>query len=392
LRPSAFSHLLPTTTTPTTKALASSAFPFDAALALARAEAHQGIGRTAPNPPVGCVILDADGVVVAVGHHARAGEAHAEVAALDALIAARGPGAAKGLTAVVTLEPCAHQGRTGPCTTRLIAEGVARVVVGVVDPNPIVCGRGVAALRAAGVDVVVADGVAGDACAALIAPFATAMTRKRAYVVAKTATTLDGKVATHTGASRFITGPQSRALVHGLRDACDAIMVGAATVAVDDPALTARDIVRATGAVRDPRRVILDRLARTPLTARVFDPPGAVVFHAHNATLKPVADVVGVAVEGDEGGLDLDAVAAALAGMHIHSVLVEAGPRLLGALIKARLVDELWWFSAPTVMGADGTSAVAPLGVSDPSDVSAFDAVHRCVVGDDHLTVLRPRL
>ncbi|HEY1097573.1 MAG TPA: bifunctional diaminohydroxyphosphoribosylaminopyrimidine deaminase/5-amino-6-(5-phosphoribosylamino)uracil reductase RibD, partial [Myxococcota bacterium] len=270
------------------------------ALQAAWREALKGVGRTHPNPPVGCVLVDDSGAIVARGHHKKAGGPHAEVEALDALLLARGAGSARGLTAVVTLEPCAHHGRTPPCADRLVAEGVARVVVGTLDPNPRVDGRGIERLRAAGIDVVVAQGEAAAACAALIAPFAASIvpsTSPRPWVVLKTATSLDGRVATRTGHARWITGSESRRLVHGLRDAVDAVVVGATTVVVDDPALTVRDWQRPDGApTRDPRRVVLDRLATVPLTARVFDPPGAIRLHAANATPKPLVGVEGIAV------------------------------------------------------------------------------------------------
>lgn len=381
---SAFSHLL-------SGGWASSlALPtaFDLALRTALQEASKGIGRTSPNPPVGCVIVDADGSIVAVGHHEAAGRPHAEVNALDALLAARGPGAARGLTAVVTLEPCAHTGRTPPCTERLIHEGIARVVVGTLDPNPRVCGRGCASLRAAGIEVVIAEGALANACRALIAPFAMTMEAGRAFVVLKTATSLDGRVATRTGASRFITGPVSRALVHALRDAVDAVVVGRGTVIADDPALTVRDHHRQDGiAVRDPRRVILDRRAQLPLTARVFDPPGAWLVHEPNATPRPMAGVESIPV----AALDLMELCRVLKERGNSSILVEAGPRLASAFLDAGVVDELWWFHAPIVIGGDGVAAVGSLGVDALTSSVRGDVLHRAACGDDSLTVLRPR-
>lgn len=379
--PSAFAHLLPTSTPP------SPTSPWDHALWQALAEAQKGIGRTHPNPPVGCVLVDADGVIVAAGHHEAAGRPHAEVNALEALLGERGPGAARGLTAVVTLEPCAHHGRTPPCADRLVREGVARVVVGTRDPNPRVDGRGLDILRAAGIDVVVANGTAASACASLIAPFATAMTRGRAYVVLKTAMSLDGRVATRTGASRFITGVASRRLVHQLRDVVDAVVVGASTVVADDPALTVRDVARADGvAVRDPLRIVLDRRASLPLTARVFDPPGALLVHDAHVTPKPMAGVDHLAI----AGLDVASVVAALPARGLTSVLVEAGPRLAAAFLAAGVVDELWCFQAPLVIGGDGLPAVGGLGVSALGDAPRLRPIHRAVLDDDALVVLRP--
>ena len=382
---SAFAHLLPQSSS------AAWSGPWGQALAAAYAEAVRGVGRTHPNPAVGCVIVDDDGVIVARGHHERAGEGHAEVNALNALIRDRGEGSARGLTAVVTLEPCAHHGRTPPCADRLVREGVARVVVGTLDPNPRVDGRGIERLQAAGIDVVIADGEAAIACAALIAPFARGIAPsvpgevRRPWVVLKTATSLDGRVATRTGASRFITGPASRGLVHALRDAVDAVLVGANTVDVDDPALTVRDHRRADGSpVRDPRRIVLDRRCRLPLTARVFDPPGALLVHEPTSTAKPLYGVEHVAVDGFE----LPSILSMVQARGLTSVLIEAGPRLSASLLAGGLVDELWWFHAPIVIGADGAAAVGGLDVATLAQAKRGVVAHRGVVGDDVLTVM----
>lgn len=353
----------------------------------ALAEASKGIGRTFPNPPVGCVLLDARGAIVAVGHHEAAGRPHAEVNALEQLLAARGPGAAKGLTAVVTLEPCAHHGRTPPCAERLVHEGIGRVVVGAKDPNPRVDGRGIDVLRAAGIEVTVAAGPLSMACAALIAPFATTMTKQRVYVVLKVATSQDGRVATRTRASRFITGPASRAVVHRLRDAVDAVVVGASTVIADDPALTVRDVSRDDGVVvRDPLRVILDRRATVPVTARIFDPPGALVVHDVGVTPAPWPGVEHLAVAGLEPG----AVLQALQRRGLTAVMVEAGPRLATALLRADVVDELWWFQAPMLIGNDGVPVCASLEVDGLADAPRFTPVHRTSCDADSLVVMRP--
>ena len=267
-------------------------------------------------------------------------------------------------------------------------EGVARVVVGTLDPNPRVDGRGIERLTAAGIDVVVADGAAAAACAALIAPFAQSIVptaSPRPWVVLKTATSLDGRVATRSGASRFITGPHSRALVHALRDAVDGVVVGANTVVVDDPALTVRDFRRADGsAVRDPRRVVLDRRCKVALTARIFDPPGALLVHDATSTGKPLYGVEHVAV----AGFELASILGALQARGLASVLVEAGPRLSAALLSAGLVDELWWFHAPLIIGADGAAAVGGLDVTAIADARRGTLAHRVLVGDDVLTVL----
>jgi diaminohydroxyphosphoribosylaminopyrimidine deaminase/5-amino-6-(5-phosphoribosylamino)uracil reductase len=267
---------------------------------------------------------------------------------------------------------------------------VARVVVGTVDPNPRVHGQGIAALRAAGVEVVLAAGRLAAQCRALIAPFAATMTAGRAYVVLKVAASLDGLTATRTGASLYITGPQSRGLVHALRDACDGVVVGAGTVIHDDPALTVRDHRRRDGsATRDPRRVVLDRQAQVPLTARVLDPPGALLVHGAHTTPKPLVGVETLALTA-EPHLDLSALAEALPGHGVSSALIEAGPRLAAAFVSAGLVDELWWFRAPLLVGGDGQRAIASLGVDALAAAARFRPVHAQRVGDDDLVILRP--
>ncbi|MBM4280683.1 MAG: bifunctional diaminohydroxyphosphoribosylaminopyrimidine deaminase/5-amino-6-(5-phosphoribosylamino)uracil reductase RibD [Deltaproteobacteria bacterium] len=374
MTPSAFSWLLPDAPPPTTP------------LALALAEATKGVGRTRPNPPVGCVVLDDDGRVLGRGFHARAGDRHAEVVALDDVVSRHGDGAARGKTLVVTLEPCTHHGRTPPCVDRVLGEGVARVVVGALDPNPRVHGTGVARLQAAGVDVVVAAADEGDgaACVALLQPFASAQRRGRPWVVLKTATSLDGKVATRARASRFLTGPPSRVLVHALRDAVDAVVVGAATALTDDPALTVRDAPLRGVEPRDPLRVLLDRRLAVPSTATLFAPPGALVFCDSD-----VAPVSRAGAEHVTRGTALPTVLDELGRRDLLAVLVEAGPTLSAALLRDDLVDELWWFHAPLVLGGDGVPAVASLAVDALADARRFAVAHRVVCGDDALTILR---
>ncbi len=356
---SAFAHLLPPAAPASSTSGCAGVLDISTAAPLHEAwrEALKGIGRTHPNPPVGCVIVDDDGTIIARGFHEKAGERHAEIKALDALA----PGAARGKTVVVTLEPCTHHGRTPPCVDRLLDEGVSRVVVGAIDPNPRVHQQGVRRLRAAGVDVVIAEGADALRCQALIAPFATTQQLARPYVVLKTATSLDGKVATRTGSSRGITGPASRALVHALRDAVDAVVVGADTVLADDPALTVRDLPG-----RDPLRVILDRHARVPRSARVFADD--------NVCVLGLASISDVLKELHRRGL--------------LAVLVEAGPRLAAAFLQADVVDELWWFHAPLLVGNDGLSAVDFGQVDHIQQAPRFDVVTRAEVGNDGLTVL----
>jgi diaminohydroxyphosphoribosylaminopyrimidine deaminase/5-amino-6-(5-phosphoribosylamino)uracil reductase len=369
----------------------------------ALAEAVKGVGRTAPNPPVGAVVVR-DDVVLGAGFHARAGERHGEIVALDDA-KARGHDV-RGATLFVTLEPCVHHGRTPPCTDRVLAEGIARVVVGAVDPNPRVHEKGIAMLRNAGVAVDLATGNEADRCRALIAPFARALVDRTPYVVLKTATSLDGRVACGNGASRWITGDASRALVHRLRDHVDAVLVGAGTVRADDPALTVRDLSPAgpggSRATRNPLRVVVDSALRTPPSARVYEDktgagePAPVVIHAPSADAGRASafDRAGVrrlVVDVNESGhVDLAAAVQALVPLGVLSVLVEAGPSLATPLVQQRVIDELWWFQAPMVLGADGIAAFGPLGLTAPGDAPRLRAVHRAITGDDALTVLLP--
>lgn len=403
-------------------------------LAHALREAVRGVGRTAPNPPVGAVVVRGDerglgaaSAVIGAGFHARAGERHGEIVALDDA-KARGHDVT-GATLYVTLEPCCHQGRTPPCVDRILADKIARVVVGAVDPNPRVNHKGIEALRAAGVHVDVASGPTADACAALIAPFARALVDKAPYVVLKLAASLDGRIACGNGASRWITGPESRALVHALRDCCDAVLVGAGTVLNDDPALTVRDLPASSPsgvrrAARNPLRVVVDGALRTSLESRVYaradGEPAPVVIHGAwaDASRTHAFDRAGVrrlvvdaADEvGDDGGdarddrsgrdaprgrdagprIDLAAAFQALVPLGVMAVLVEAGPSLATPLVQQRLVDELWWFQAPMLLGQDAIPAVRDLGLAAPADAPAFRAVHRAITGGDALSVLMP--
>lgn len=366
-----------------------------AMLATALREARRGVGRTFPNPPVGAVVARAD-QMLASGFHARAGDRHAEIVALDQLT----PGAARGATLYVTLEPCVHHGRTPPCVDRVIAEGIARVVVGAVDPNPKVHEHGLAALRAAGIRVDVATGALGAACRSLIAPFASGFVVGRPWVCLKVAASLDGRVAAASGSSRWITGERARQVVHELRNAVDVVMVGAGTVIADDPQLTVRMAVAAQDA-RDPRRVVIDGALRTSPRARVFAPPaadgmpGPLVVHGRASIERETAfDAAGVErlrCEAEGGRVDLVAAFAAMRS-RAHSVLVEAGPGLATALWRAGLVDELWWFTAPFLLGGDGIPAIGPLGLSTPSEALRWLPMHRALGEPDSLVVMRPSI
>jgi diaminohydroxyphosphoribosylaminopyrimidine deaminase/5-amino-6-(5-phosphoribosylamino)uracil reductase len=299
-----------------------------------------GLGDTSPNPSVGAMVLDAGGRIVGGGCTAQAGGPHAEV---RALLMARG--LARGGTMVVTLEPCDHVGRTGPCTAALIEAGVARVVVGVRDPDPRAAG-GVETLRAAGVDVEV--GVRAEEAAHGMRYWLTAVRRGRPYVIWKYAATLDGRSAAADGTSKWITSEEARADVHALRGTVDAIVAGVGTVVSDDARLT----VRGTRAPRAPLRVVVDSSGRTPLDALVRDGSAPTWI----ATAAEVGATSG-------GRVDLHALLAALYARGVRGVLLEGGPTLAGAFLAEGLVDEVVGYIAPKLLGA-GPAALGPAGVT----------------------------
>ncbi|MFC4639095.1 bifunctional diaminohydroxyphosphoribosylaminopyrimidine deaminase/5-amino-6-(5-phosphoribosylamino)uracil reductase RibD [Deinococcus hohokamensis] len=311
-------------------------------------EAARGLGRTSPNPPVGCVLVRG-GRVVGRGFHPRAGEPHAEVFAL------REAGEqARGATAYVTLEPCSHFGRTPPCADALMAAGVARVVIAALDPDPRVAGQGAARLRAAGIDVTV--GVGEAAALRQQAGFRSLVTRARPWVIYKYAMTLDGKVAALDGAGRpeangLVTGPAARARVMQWRNEVDALAVGSGTVRTDDPRLTTRGVEGG----RDPRPVIFDRQGLTPAHARVVR-PGAVVVTAPGISL-PAHEAAGAKVVTAE---DLPGALIALGRLSLSTLLVEGGPTLASSLLRAGLVDEVRALVAPKLLGAGLSPLTGP--------------------------------
>jgi len=324
------------------------------ALALAR----RGRWRTSPNPAVGAVVVRR-GRVVAGGYHRKAGSAHAEVEALGAA-----GSRASGATLYVTLEPCCTYGRTPPCTDAIIRSGIERVVIGSLDPNPGVDGAGARRLAKAGIKV--ETGVLGAECSALNETYAKYITSGLPFVTLKLATSLDGRIATHSGESRWITGPEARRFVHRLRSRSDAVMVGSGTVSKDDPELTVR---RVRG--RDPVRVVLDSRLDVPPGAKVFDHGpggrGPIVFttraapRARREALRS-AGVRVVDVPAASGGLDLRRALCELGRLGVTTLLVEGGGRLAASLLKAGLVDKVIVFLAPIFIGGDGVPAVGGLG------------------------------
>ncbi|MHB9025383.1 MAG: bifunctional diaminohydroxyphosphoribosylaminopyrimidine deaminase/5-amino-6-(5-phosphoribosylamino)uracil reductase RibD [Armatimonadota bacterium] len=319
------------------------------ALTLAR-RAH---GSTSPNPMVGAVIAR-DGVIVGEGYHARAGEAHAEINALQAAGAR-----ARGATLYLTLEPCSHYGKTPPCADVVAHSGVRRVVFSSLDPNPLVAGQGLARLQAAGLPVDYGALAAQEE--QLNEAWRYWMATRRPFVLVKLACSLDGKIATRTGESQWITGEAARRDVHRLRATQDAILTTAATVLADNPALTAR-----LPGARDPRRVIIDAGLRTAPEARVYapasSPPLLVTAMWDAARLAPfqARGVEVLLLPAAPGGLDLPALMAALGEREIVSLLVEAGGRFAAALFQAGLVHKLRLYLAPMLIG--GREALPLLG------------------------------
>jgi len=350
-----------------------------AALRLAR----RGLGNTWPNPAVGCVIVR-DGQVVGRGWTQPGGRPHAETEAL-----ARAGEAARGATAYVTLEPCSHWGRTPPCCDALVRAGVARVVVATGDPDPRVDGRGLQRLREAGIAVEL--GLMEAEARALIAGFSRRITRGLPLVTLKLATTLDGRIATATGESRWITGPEARRAAHALRARHDAILVGSGTVLADDPDLTCR----IPGMASVPlARVVADARLRTPLSARLVATAREVpTWIATRTGQKPAAlapyQAAGVeilTVRPGKVGLDLPLLLGALAQRGVTRVMAEGGAGLAVGLLRDGLVDRIAWFHAPGIMGGDGMPAVQPLPLAELSAMPRFRRVASRPVGADWLT------
>ncbi|WP_027363613.1 bifunctional diaminohydroxyphosphoribosylaminopyrimidine deaminase/5-amino-6-(5-phosphoribosylamino)uracil reductase RibD [Desulfotruncus alcoholivorax] len=319
--------------------------------------AAKALGRTSPNPVVGAVVVK-DGRIVGKGYHARAGTPHAEIHALREA----GEDAA-GATLYVTLEPCCHHGRTGPCTDAVIRAGIKRVVLAMTDPNPLVAGKGAQKLRDAGIEVVC--GVREAEARRLNEVFIKYISTGRPYVVLKTAMSLDGKIATAGGESKWITGPRAREHVHLLRDRYDAILVGIGTVLADDPSLTTRLPDREG---RDPVRVILDSGAATPPGAKILTQNSqaqTIIVTTGEAPPDKVkrlerAGAVVIKVPGHDEGVSLPDTLRELAGREITSVLVEGGARVNGSFIKEKLVDKVYWYIAPKIIG--GGMAPGPVG------------------------------
>lgn len=344
--------------------------------------AENGRGRVSPNPLVGCVIVAGDGQVVGEGWHAAAGGPHAEVEAL-----ATAGGAARGGTAYVTLEPCNHHGRTGPCTEALLAAGITKVVAAQEDPDPRVSGLGLARLREAGVEVEV--GLLAAEAAAINESYLVSRRERRPFVLYKSAMSLDGKIAVSSGRSRWITDEAARALVHRWRDEYDAVAIGVNSVLLDDPALTTR-----LPGGRTPLKVVFDSVARTPTTSKLFEvgPDGAaarvLIFVTEEASSSRVEALAELGAEvivtpASRGRPRLESALHDLYTRDITSVLLEGGGTLAWDFFERRAVDRVAWFIAPKILGGSASGPVAGTGVTSLAGAITLSDVRTEFVGPD---------
>ena len=347
----------------------------------ALAIAQYASGRTSPNPMVGAVIVS-DGRVVGQGWHRKAGTPHAEINALQ-----QAGALAQGATMYVTLEPCSHYGRTGPCADAVIDAGIKKVVVAMNDPNPLVAGRGIQKLRDASIQVV--EGVLAADAAALNEIFIKHISTQMPFVALKSAMSLDGKIAAFTGHSQWITGPESRERVQKLRDCYDGILVGIGTVLADNPSLTTRLPYKG----KNPIRIIIDSMARTPLEAQIVTDGLAptIIVVTHEAPQDRVNALRSCGVEvlatvANKGGVDLRQLFLALAARSITSILIEGGASINASVLAENLVDKLYWFIAPKIIG--GLGALGPVGgqgVADVNDAYLFEDMNIEPIGQDIL-------
>ena len=357
--------------------------PMHEALTLARA----AIGLTDPNPRVGCVLVAANGRVIGRGHTQQAGGPHAEVMALrDAVANGQSP---RGATAHVTLEPCAHHGRTPPCCDALIEAGIARVVMAMEDPFPLVAGQGAARLRAAGIEVV--EGELADEAYELNIGFFSRVQRGRPWVRLKAAVSLDGRTALNNGASQWITGPDARADGHAFRKRASAVLTGVGTLLEDNPRLD----VRLVETVLQPLRVIVDSRLDTPPASRMLDAPGAALIYAAapDESRRAALESRGVQIAlmpGPSGKVDLTAMLENLAARGINELHVEAGHKLNGSFVREGLVDEFLIYMAPKLLGAGRElAAFGPLESLQGSLALRFVSVTQ--IGDDLRLIARPK-
>lgn len=363
-------------------------------MALAVAQGRLALWRSAPNPPVGCALVR-DGAVIATGHTAEVGGPHAEASALAQLLAQGGH--ARGATAYVTLEPCSHHGRTPPCADALVREGVRRVVVALPDPNPLVAGRGLERLRAAGIEVdcLPSDHPHARAARETMIGFLSRMVRGRPWARMKIAGSLDGRTALDNGESQWITGPAARADGHAWRARASAVLTGVGTVLDDDPRMDVREV----DTPRQPWRVVLDSTWRTPPGARLLQSPGAVWVYgvpakeaeaaARRAALEDAGATVIDAMPGPDGRPDPSWVWQDLAARGVNELHLEAGARLNASLIQAGVVDEFLLYLAPKLIGPGRALADLP-PLAHLADAPTLRFIDVQTVGDDLRIVARP--
>lgn len=352
----------------------------DCALSLA----GLAMGYTRPNPAVGAAVIK-DGIWVGMGYTQPAGSAHAEVVALR-----QAGDRARGATMYVTLEPCSHHGRTPPCTEAIIEAGISQVYVALRDPNPLISGRGIDRLNEAGIRTHV--GTCERKAHHINEAYIKHITTGLPFVIAKFAMSLDGKIATRTGQSKWITGPDARRYAHALRYIVDAVMVGVNTVIADNPRLTARGCGGRGGTGRvQPLRLIVDSKGRVPLNARVFEPPGNVLLvvaeplaPAKKERLTAVGAEV-MEVPDSRGAVDVVALLKLLGQRQIGSVLVEGGGALLGSLFDRRLVDKVQVFMSPVIIGGGRATTVAGRGIDKMAEALRLKRTAVKSLGDDVL-------
>ncbi len=352
--------------------------------------ARQALGNTSPNPAVGAVVVK-DGVEIGRGATQPPGQAHAEIGALD-----QAGDLAKGATLYVTLEPCCNWGRTAPCTGAIIDAGIAKVYAAAIDPNPAVAGKGLAQLESAGLQTVLDEGV--DGVKELYEAFSKHINTGLPFVTAKFAMSLDGKIATHTGDSKWVTGPAARSLVQQLRRETDGILVGVGTVLADDPLLTARD---SSGAPleRQPLRAVLDSACRTLPTSQIFQQPGTTVVYAKEDAPKArirrleSAGAQIVLLPPDKAGhVSLPDVLADLGSRGLVSLIVEGGGTVLGSFFDQGLVDKVFAFVASVIVGGSGAaSPVEGFGVSTMKGAWRVEEAAAQRLGEDWLITGYPR-
>ncbi len=345
--------------------------------------AKKGLGKTSPNPAVGCLIVK-NGEIVGRGFHEKAGEDHAEVNALF-----EAGEKAIGSDMYVTLEPCCHQGKTPPCTDAIIKSGIARVVVAAEDPNQKVCGKGLAELHRAGIRV--QPGVLENESKMMNEMYEKFVTTKQPFVIVKAALSADGKLSANDGTSKWITGEEARMAVHKLRSEVDAVIVGIETVFKDNPHLTCR-----LPEGKNPQRIIVDSTLKIPYDANVFDKEAeTIIATTHNAPINRITalrtrGIRVIVIDGKGAKVDLKMLLKELAADEITSIMIEGGGELIGSAFDAKIVDKVMLFIAPKIIGGSGTT-IGGQGVGSINESIQLEKVEMKQIGEDFLLVGYPK-